>query len=205
MLHGERVAIRSEDQGLRLTEASAILGISRLLVVLRMDRGDLPLRFVGRHRRALLKDVLTPKSRPVAPQAPMDALADNTANPFETRDPWPPSMASSNHTGPTASMTNGSAIPPSAANGAERDRENRRACDGQIYNRQLATYVRFLSKFREKRPACILHIMMDKIALSRIYLFIEEQPQTSGQKPKITIGRALGRRAKMVVAVHDSA
>ena len=52
LLSGERVAVLSEDQELSPTEASEILGISRPLVVLRMDRGDLPFRYVGKHRRA---------------------------------------------------------------------------------------------------------------------------------------------------------
>jgi len=84
MLRGERVAVLAEDQELSPTEASAILGISRPLVVLRMDRGDLPFRYVGKHRRALLKDVLALKSRLDARQAAMDALADDTENLIQT-------------------------------------------------------------------------------------------------------------------------
>jgi hypothetical protein len=64
LLNGERVAILTEDQELSPTEASAILGISRPLVVHRMDVGDLPFRYVGKHRRALLKDVLALKAKP---------------------------------------------------------------------------------------------------------------------------------------------
>ncbi len=63
MQRGEGVAVLAEDQELSPSEASAILGISRPLVVLRMDRGDLPFRYVGKHRRALLKDVLALKSK----------------------------------------------------------------------------------------------------------------------------------------------
>lgn len=63
LLNGDRVAVLTEDQGLSPTEISPILGISRPLVVLRMDRGDLPFRYVGKHRRALLKDVLALKAR----------------------------------------------------------------------------------------------------------------------------------------------
>lgn len=58
LLNGERVEAIAEQQDVSPTEASAILGISRPLVVLRMDRGDLPFRYVGKHRRAALKDVL---------------------------------------------------------------------------------------------------------------------------------------------------
>src|SRR5690606_18665478 len=84
MLRGERVAVLTEDQELSPTEASAILGISRPLIVLHMDRGDLPFRYVGKHRRALLKDVLALKSRLDARQVAMDALADDTVDLIET-------------------------------------------------------------------------------------------------------------------------
>jgi len=78
LLSGERVAVLTEDQELSPTEASAILGISRPLVVLRMDRGDLPFRYVGKHRRALLKDVLALKVRLDARQRALDDLAEDT-------------------------------------------------------------------------------------------------------------------------------
>jgi excisionase family DNA binding protein len=78
LLRGERVAILSENQELSPAEASAILGISRPLVVLRMDRGDLPFRFVGKHRRVLLKDVLTLKAKLDVGQKALDALAEDT-------------------------------------------------------------------------------------------------------------------------------
>lgn len=57
------------------TEVSAILGISRPLVLLRMDSGELPFRYVGKHRRALLKDVLALKSRLDGQREAMEALA----------------------------------------------------------------------------------------------------------------------------------
>ncbi|KAB2758408.1 DNA-binding protein [Brucella anthropi] len=78
LLSGERVAVIAEDQELSPTEASVVLGISRPLVVLRMDRGDLPFRYVGKHRRALLKDVLMLKSKLDARQKALDALAEDT-------------------------------------------------------------------------------------------------------------------------------
>ena len=84
MLRGERVAVLAEDQELSPTEASAILGISCPLVVLRMDRGDLPFRYVGKHRRALLKDVLALKSKLDTRHAAMDALADDTEDLIQT-------------------------------------------------------------------------------------------------------------------------
>ena len=57
---------------------ASILGISRPLVVHRMDVGDLSFRYVGKHRRAKLKDVLTLKSKMDARQAALDALAEDT-------------------------------------------------------------------------------------------------------------------------------
>jgi hypothetical protein len=77
LLSGERVAVLTEDQELSPTEASTILGISRPLVVLRMDRGDLPFRYVGKHRRARLKDMLALKVRLDTPRQAMEALADD--------------------------------------------------------------------------------------------------------------------------------
>jgi len=84
MLRGERVAVLAEDQELSPTEAASILGISRPLVVLRMDRGDLPFRYVGKHRRALLKDVLGLKSKLDVRQAAVDALAEDTEDLIQT-------------------------------------------------------------------------------------------------------------------------
>lgn len=75
LLSGERVAVLAEDQELSPTEASTILGISRPLVVHRMDRGDLPFRYVGKHRRALLKDVLSLKAKLDVQRDAMEALA----------------------------------------------------------------------------------------------------------------------------------
>ncbi|QNA86665.1 DNA-binding protein [Sphingomonas sp. So64.6b] len=78
LLSGERVAVLTEDQELSPTETSTVLGISRPLVVHRMDIGDLPFRYVGKHRRALLKDVLALKERLDARQKALDALAEDT-------------------------------------------------------------------------------------------------------------------------------
>jgi hypothetical protein len=49
-----------------------------------MDRGDLPFRYVGKHRRALLRDVLGLKSRLDARQAAVDALAEDTEDLIQT-------------------------------------------------------------------------------------------------------------------------
>ncbi len=75
LLSGERVAVLAEDQELSPTEASTILGISRPLVVHRMDIGDLPFRYVGKHRRASLKDVLALKAKLDVQRNAMEALA----------------------------------------------------------------------------------------------------------------------------------
>lgn len=77
LLQGERVAVLAEDQELSPNDAADILGISRPLVVHRMDIGDLPFRYVGKHRRTKLKDVLALKSLIDAQQAAMEALAED--------------------------------------------------------------------------------------------------------------------------------
>jgi hypothetical protein len=78
LLNGERVAVLTEDQEVSPNEAATILGISRPLVVHRMEVGDLPFRYVGKHRRAKLKDVLALKARLDQRQAALDALAKDT-------------------------------------------------------------------------------------------------------------------------------
>jgi hypothetical protein len=77
LFSGERVAILTEDQELSPTEASAVLGISRPLVVHRMDIGDLPFRYVGKHRRASLKDVLALKARLDIQRKAMEDLVED--------------------------------------------------------------------------------------------------------------------------------
>jgi hypothetical protein len=77
LLQGERVAVLAEDQELSPNDAAGILGISRPLVVHRMDVGDLPFRYVGKHRRTKLRDVLTLKTRIDAQRAAMAALAED--------------------------------------------------------------------------------------------------------------------------------
>ena len=77
LLQGERVAVFAEDQELSPNDAADILGISRPLVVHRMDIGDLPFRYVGKHRRTKLKDVLLLKTKIDTQQAAMEALAED--------------------------------------------------------------------------------------------------------------------------------
>jgi hypothetical protein len=75
LLEGERVAVLTEDQELSPNDAASILGISRPLVVHRMDIGELAFRYVGKHRRARLKDVLDLQGKIAARRAAMEALA----------------------------------------------------------------------------------------------------------------------------------
>ncbi|HJT15625.1 MAG TPA: helix-turn-helix domain-containing protein [Dongiaceae bacterium] len=56
-----RVAVIGESEELSPEEAGKILGISRPLVVRKMDAGKLPFRYVGAHRRCKLSDVLALK------------------------------------------------------------------------------------------------------------------------------------------------
>jgi len=74
---GERVVVLTEDQELSPNEAASILGVSRPLVVHRMDVGDLPFRYVGKHRRATLRDILALKTRVDAQRVAMETLADD--------------------------------------------------------------------------------------------------------------------------------
>jgi hypothetical protein len=77
LAHGERVAVLTQEQELSPNDAAIILGVSRPLVVHRMDVGDLPFRYVGKHRRATLKDVLALKTKIDAQCAAMQALAED--------------------------------------------------------------------------------------------------------------------------------
>jgi excisionase family DNA binding protein len=78
LIEGDRVAVLAEDQELTPAEAAEILGMSRPMVVLRMDRGDLPFRMVGSHRRVRLADVLKLQAAGEARQKALDALAADT-------------------------------------------------------------------------------------------------------------------------------
>jgi len=78
LLRGGRVAVLAEDQEVSPNDAAAILGMSRPLVVHRMDVGDLPFHYVGKHRRAKLHDVLALKERLEGQRAALAALAEDT-------------------------------------------------------------------------------------------------------------------------------
>lgn len=75
---GERVAVLSENAEITPNEAAVILGISRPLVVQRMDIGDLSFRYVGKHRRARLADVLALKAKLDEQSCALKALAEDT-------------------------------------------------------------------------------------------------------------------------------
>ncbi len=77
LFDGDRVAVLTEDQELSPNDAARVLGVSRPLVVHRMDVGDLPFRYVGKHRRAKLKDVLDLKNKIAAQRVAMEVLAED--------------------------------------------------------------------------------------------------------------------------------
>ncbi|WP_159719106.1 helix-turn-helix domain-containing protein [Geminicoccus flavidas] len=74
------MAVLIEDQELTPNQAADILGMSRPLIVQRMEAGDLSFRYVGKHRRTRLKDVLTLKSRLDRQQAALDELVGGWPN-----------------------------------------------------------------------------------------------------------------------------
>jgi len=80
LLRGESVAVLAEEMELSPTQAAGILGISRPLVVHRMNIGDLPFRYVGTHRRTTMKDVLLLKSKLDDQQKALRDLAEDTEN-----------------------------------------------------------------------------------------------------------------------------
>jgi hypothetical protein len=76
LLQGERVVVLAEDIEVSPNDAAEILGMSRPLVVHRMDIGDLPFHYVGNHRRAKLRDVLALKKKVDAQRAAMKKLTE---------------------------------------------------------------------------------------------------------------------------------
>jgi excisionase family DNA binding protein len=82
---GGKVAVLGEDAELTPNEAAEVLGMSRPLVVRRMDAGDLPFRHVGSHRRCRLSDVLALKAKADDQQRALDALAADTEDLMENQ------------------------------------------------------------------------------------------------------------------------
>lgn len=78
LVDSERVAVLREDQELSPEQVATILGISRPLVVRRMDSGRLPFRYVGTHRRCRLSDVLKLRRDEQGQREALDRLASDT-------------------------------------------------------------------------------------------------------------------------------
>lgn len=78
LYRGDRIVLLAEEQEVTPNEAASILGLSRPLVVHRMEVGDLPFRYVGKHRRALLRDVLALKGQLDLQRDAQGALAKDT-------------------------------------------------------------------------------------------------------------------------------
>ena len=78
LVDSERVAVLREDEELSPEQAAAILGISRPLVVRRMDSGRLPFRYVGAHRRCRFSDVLKLRREEQGQREGLDRLAADT-------------------------------------------------------------------------------------------------------------------------------
>jgi hypothetical protein len=75
VLHSPGVVIAPSDRELSPDSAGKILGISRPLVVRRMDDGRLPFRYEGKHRRCKLEDVLRLKAAEEKQMAPFPTPA----------------------------------------------------------------------------------------------------------------------------------
>lgn len=73
-----RVAVLRDDSELSPEQAARVLGVSRPLVVQRMDDGRLPFRRVGAHRRARLSDVLRLRESEEARREALERLAEDT-------------------------------------------------------------------------------------------------------------------------------
>jgi excisionase family DNA binding protein len=80
LLNSERVAVLREDAELSPEQAAAVLGVSRPLVVRRMDSGRLPFRYVGAHRRCRLSEVLKLQQAEQQQRDAIGRLADDTEN-----------------------------------------------------------------------------------------------------------------------------
>jgi excisionase family DNA binding protein len=78
LVDSERVAVLREDEELSPEQAATILGISRPLVVRRMNSGRLPFRYVGSHRRCRLSDVLKLRREEQGQREALDRLAADT-------------------------------------------------------------------------------------------------------------------------------
>lgn len=61
--HGRAVSMTAVERDLTTQQAANLLGISRPSLIKRLDKGELPHRLVGRHRRVPLEAVLAYRER----------------------------------------------------------------------------------------------------------------------------------------------
>jgi excisionase family DNA binding protein len=63
LMRGDAVVISPVHRELSTTEAADLLNVSRQFLTRLIDRGDIPHRLIGRHRRIKLSDLLDYKAR----------------------------------------------------------------------------------------------------------------------------------------------
>jgi excisionase family DNA binding protein len=75
MARQQTFVLYPESSELTTKQAAEVLGVSRPFLIRVLETGDIPFRKVGRHRRVLMKDVLTYKqSMQVKSRAALDEL-----------------------------------------------------------------------------------------------------------------------------------
>jgi len=75
MARQQTFVLYPESSELTTKQAAEVLGVSRPFLIRVLEAGDIPFRKVGRHRRALMKDVLAYKqSMQVKSRAALDEL-----------------------------------------------------------------------------------------------------------------------------------
>jgi excisionase family DNA binding protein len=75
MARQQTFVLYPESSELTTKQAAEVLGVSRPFLIRALERGEIPFRKVGRHRRALMKDVLAYKrTMQVKRRAALDEL-----------------------------------------------------------------------------------------------------------------------------------